>query len=317
MNRKEIIEALNSQNNEILHIADKIRKENVGDNVLLRALVEFSSYCRRNCNYCGLRLDNVECVRYRLNKDEIVHFAKRAVELGLKTVVLQSGEDYFFKESDLVEIIREIKKLNVALTLSIGERPMREYEAFKDAGADRFLMRIETTNEALYSKMHPDTDLKGRIKHILKLKELGFELGTGSLIGLPEQTVEMIADDILFFKEIGADMIGTGPFIPSAQTPLKDAQRGSFEFALKVVALSRIVLPKANIPATTAMETIHPEGRLLTLQSGANVVMPNVVDYNINKNYSIYENKASNRAGVEETLKKIKERVESIGRIAD
>lgn len=319
MNKKEILNALKepfkSFDDELFKLADKTRFENVGDLVLLRGLIEFSNFCNKNCLYCGLRYENANCHRFRLNKEQIINYAKNAVELGLETVVLQSGEDFYYKEKDLIEIISEIKKLNIALALSVGERPIEEYLHFKEAGADRFLMRIETTDEKLYSKMHPKADFSKRKKTILKLKELGFELGTGSLVGLPEQSLNSIADDILFFKEVNADMVGVGPFIASPDTPLKNATDGSFELALKVVALTRIILPYANIPATTAMETIHPNGRILTLRSGANVVMPNIVDYEINKNYLLYSNKASNQFGVKETLNSIKDKIISINRI--
>lgn len=321
LTKSEIISALNAPfscfNDELFKCADSIRRENVGDVVLLRGLIEFSNYCNKNCLYCGLRMDNESCVRYRLSKEQIAHYAKNAANLGLKTIVLQSGEDYHFKKEDLIEIIKEIKKLNVALTLSIGERPFDDYEAFREAGADRFLMRIETSDKELYKKMHPKMNYENRRKSILKLKESGFELGTGALIGLPGQSLESIADDILFFKEVCADMIGVGPFIANLNTPLKDAPNGSFELALKVVALTRIMLPKANIPATTAMETIHPSGRVISLQCGANVVMPNVVDYEINKNYLLYENKSSNKEGIEQTLEDIKQKLATISRTAE
>lgn len=317
LNKKEIVDFLKSKDDSLFESADRVRKKNVGDGVHLRGLVEFSNYCSKNCLYCGIRLDNSNIKRYRLSKDKIQYYAKNAVELGLKTIVLQSGEDNHYSVNDMTDIIRSIKEYNVALTLSIGEKNKEAYHAFKEAGADRFLIRIETTDKELYKKMHPYADWERRKQCLSDLKTLGYEVGCGSLVGLPGQTIESIADDILFFKEIGADMVGIGPFIPNSETPLKDETKGSFDLTLRVVALTRLMLPKANIPATTAMETLCQEGqggRLITLQCGANVVMPNMVDYEINKNYQLYNEKSSNILGVENTLNEIKKGIKSIGR---
>ena len=314
LSRADILYFLQEPSNEVFKIADKIRKENVGDIVHLRGLIEFSNYCTKNCLYCGIRSANKEAKRYRLSEEEILKYSKNAVELGLKTIVLQSGEDNYYNVDKMVSIIRGIKKHDVALTLSIGEKSAEEYKAYKDAGADRFLMRIETTDKELYKKMHPNSNYEKRVEALKEIKRLGFETGTGCLVGLPGQTIESLADDILFFKEIGADMVGIGPFISNSQTPLKDSPNGNFELALKVMALTRIVLPKANIPATTAMETIHPNGRILALKCGANVVMPNMTDYDINKNYELYKNKVSNNKGIDETLKDIKDKIISLNR---
>jgi len=314
LSRADILYFLQEPSNEVFKIADKIRKENVGDTVHLRGLIEFSNYCTKNCLYCGIRSANKEVERYRLSEEEILKYSKGAVELGLKTLVLQSGEDNYYNVDKMVSIIRGIKKHDVVLTLSIGEKSAEEYKAYKDAGADRFLMRIETTDKELYKKMHPNSNYEKRVEALKEIKRLGFETGTGCLVGLPGQTIESLADDILFFREIGADMVGIGPFISNSQTPLKDSPNGNFELALKVMALTRIVLPKANIPATTAMETIHPNGRILALKCGANVVMPNMTDYDINKNYELYKNKVSNNKGIDETLKDIKDKIISLNR---
>ena len=271
--------------------ADRVRKKYVGDEVHLRGLIEFSNYCKQNCLYCGFRRDNKNATRYRLSEEQIIAFAKDAAEQGYKTVVLQSGEDPYYTVEKMKHIISEIKKFDLAITLSIGEKTFEEYEAYKGAGANRFLIRIETTDKNLYTKLDPDMDWQNRLTCLNNLKELGYEVGTGCLVGLPEQTLESLADDILFFKKINADMIGIGPFIPNANTPLKDAQGGSFELALKVMAITRLLLPDINIPATTAMETLNPNGRLIALQSGANVVMPNVTQGDYRKFYEIYPGK--------------------------
>ena len=280
------------KNQWLFSLADKVRQENIGDEIYLRGLIEFSNICKRRCKYCGLRCENKSIDRYRISKEDIIKYANYAAQMGFKTIVLQSGEDDYFNTDLMCEIITEIKKLGTALTLSIGERSFDEYKAFRDAGADRYLIRIETTDKNLYEKMHPNMDYNNRLRCLEDLKTLGYEVGTGCLVGLPDQTIESLADDILFFKKINADMIGIGPFLPHPQTPLKDCAHGDFTLALKVMALTRIMLPDINIPATTAMETLHPNGRIIALQSGANVVMPNVTDMQYRKKYEIYPNKS-------------------------
>ncbi len=307
--RQEIIDILkdDSQNNWLFELADKVRRENVGDKVHLRGLIEFSNICKCRCCYCGLRSPNKLIDRYRIEPDDIILYAKKAVEMGYKTIVLQSGEDEFYSRDVMCEIIKGIKELGCALTLSIGERSFEDYKAFKDCGADRYLIRIETTDRQLYKKMHPNMDFDNRVRCLKDLKKLGYEVGTGCLVGLPEQTLESLADDVLFFKEIDADMIGLGPFIAHPQTPLKDSANGNFILALKVMALTRILLKNINIPATTAMETLNPQGRVIALQSGANVVMPNVTLSDFSSKYEIYPDKCSlsDRGEVEKIIKSI------------
>ena len=315
-NRNDIIDILkdNDKNDELFRIADKVRHENVGDEVHLRGLVEFSNICKRQCKYCGLRSENKKITRYRIPIDEVISYAKNAIDMGYKTIVLQSGEDEYFSTDKMVEIIKGIKQYDVALTLSIGERTFEEYKTFKEAGADRYLIRIETTDRELYKKMHPNMDFDNRIRCLNNLKELGYEVGTGCLVGLPEQTIESLADDILFFKKIEADMIGIGPFIPHPDTPLKDADTGDFWLALKVMALTRIMLPNINIPATTAMETLNPNGRIIALQSGANVVMPNVTTSEYREKYEIYPNKICIHENPDKCRNCIEAKIKSIGR---
>ena len=293
LSKEELVQILSDEsiNDFLFKTADEVRKEHVGDEVHLRGLIEFSNICKCNCKYCGLRKDNPELERYRLTIEESYDFAKKAKDYGYKTVVLQSGEDSYYSIERLVKLLQDIKKLDLAITLSIGERSFEEYKAFKEAGADRYLIRIETTNKELYKKLHPNMSFENRIRCLKDLKTLGYEVGTGCLVGLPEQSIESLANDILFFKEIDADMIGIGPFIPNKNTPLKDATGGTFEMALKVMALTRILLPTINIPATTAMETLNPNGRLIALQSGANVVMPNVTEGDYRRKYEIYPGK--------------------------
>ena len=293
LSKKEIVDILKSPDTDIFKEADAVRKKYVGDGVHLRGLIEFSNICKCNCLCCGLQSSNKHVKRYRLSKNDILDIAKKGVADGFKTIVLQSGEDDFFNTKLMCEIISEIKNLGVALTLSIGEKSFEDYKAFKDAGADRYLLRIETTDKNLYKKMHPYADFDNRMRCLYDLKKLGYETGTGCLVGLPEQTIESLADDIFFFKELNADMVGIGPFIPHPDTPLKNANTGNLDLAIKVMAITRILLKDINIPATTAMESLRADGRLLALQSGANVVMPNLTDDCYKKMYEIYPNKIS------------------------
>lgn len=314
--RNDIIEILKdgSNNDWLFSLADKTREEYVGDEVHLRGLIEFSNICKRQCKYCGLRCEDKFIDRYRISKENIISYAEHAVNMGYKTIVLQSGEDEYYNTDLMCEIIAGIKKLGVALTLSIGEKTYEEYKAFKEAGADRYLIRIETTDKTLYNQMHPNMDFDNRVRCLENLGRLGYEVGTGCLVGLPNQTIESLADDILFFKEINADMVGIGPFIPHPHTPLKDSATGSFTLALKVMALTRILLKDINIPATTAMETLNPNGRIIALQSGANVVMPNVTTTEYRAKYEIYPNKICINENPDKCKGCISAKIQSIGR---
>lgn len=314
--RNDIIEILkdDSNNDWLFSLADKTREEYVGDEVHLRGLIEFSNICKRQCKYCGLRCEDKFIDRYRIPKENIISYAEHAVNMGYKTIVLQSGEDEYYNTDLMCEIIAGIKKLGVALTLSIGEKTYEEYKAFKEAGADRYLIRIETTDKTLYNQMHPNMDFDNRVRCLEDLGRLGYEVGSGCLVGLPNQTIESLADDILFFKDINADMVGIGPFIPHPHTPLKDSATGSFTLALKVMALTRILLKDINIPATTAMETLNPNGRIIALQSGANVVMPNVTTTEYRAKYEIYPNKICINENPDKCKGCISAKIQSIGR---
>ncbi len=271
--------------------ADRVRAAFVGDDVQLRGLIEFSNYCRNDCLYCGIRRGNRQAQRYRLDPEIIIAHAAAAAKLGFKTVVMQSGEDVWYTTDRLTRIIRAVKDMDMAVTLSIGEKSYEEYKACRDAGADRYLLRIETTDKDLYHRLDPKMSWDNRRRCLVDLKRLGYELGSGSMVGLPDQSIESIADDILFFKEIGVDMAGIGPFIPHEQTPLANAKGREFVLSLKTMALTRLLLPDINIPATTAMETLNPNGRIIALQSGANVVMPNVTTGEYRKMYELYPGK--------------------------
>ncbi len=299
----------------LFQTADQVRKKYVGNGVYLRGLIEFSSYCKNDCMYCGLRRSNRRAQRYRLTPEQIVDTARQAAELGYKTVVLQSGEDAWFSTDTLCPIIREIKKLDVAITLSMGEKTREAYAAYRAAGADRYLLRIETTDKNLYEKLDPGMSFDNRVRCLHDLKELGYEVGSGSLVGLPGQTPESLADDLLFFKNLPVDMAGIGPFIPHPHTPLGgETTDGHFELALKMMAIMRLLLPDSNIPATTAMETLHPQGRLLALQCGANVVMPNVTATIYRKQYELYPGKVCTGDSATSCRGCMQAKIESIGR---
>lgn len=314
MNKDEIVEILTCKSADIYYKkADAIRRKYCGNIVHLRALIEFSNFCKKQCLYCGINAKNKNVKRYRLSEQDIVKSAKYAQKIGIKTIVLQSGEDDYFDVKKMCSIIEKIKELNLVITLSIGEKTKDEYRAYKDSGADRYLLRIETTDENLYKKLHPNSDFKNRLKCLYNLKELGFELGSGIMVGLPQQSIESIADDILFFKKIDVDMVGLGPFISNSETELKNFPNGSYELALRSIAATRLLMPDINIPATTAMETLLNEGRKIALQSGANVVMPNITPQNIRGNYSLYPNKQSVNALDDDSLNLLREEIASIG----
>ena len=293
LNKAEIIKLLVDEENQqvLFDKADEVRRQYVGDEVHLRGLIEFSNICRNNCMYCGIRRGNNKAVRYRMSEEELIDTAKKAAQMGFKTIVMQSGEDMWFTRERMCRIVEAIKKFDVAITLSMGERSHEDYQAWFDAGADRYLMRIETTDKDLYHKLDPEMSWEHRHECLLDLKEIGYELGSGIMVGLPEQTTESIADDLLYLKKIGVDMAGIGPFIPHPQTPLKDAAGGTLDLARRVMAVMRLLMPDINIPATTAMESLHPMGRIWTLQSGANVVMPNVTEGEYRKLYELYPGK--------------------------
>ncbi len=294
LDKEEIKILLASDLNELeylLQMADQKRKEVCGDEVHLRAIIEFSSYCRQNCHYCGLRKDNGKLERYQLGKEEIINTAQMAAELGYQTVVLQSGEDQY-PAAEIAEIIREIKKTTgMAITLSLGERDFAAYKLWQEAGADRYLLKHEVADQTLYEKYHPGMSFANRIESLKYLKTIGYQIGSGVIIGLPGQTPEIMAEDLLLSQELKLDMIGSGPFIPHQETPLMGSESGTVEMTLKFTALSRLLLPLAHIPATTALGTIDAEGRQKALKAGANVVMPNVTDSSYREKYQIYPEK--------------------------
>jgi biotin synthase len=293
LDKAEIVRLLSDEENEqaLLQRADEVRRQNVGDEVHLRGLIEFSNICRNNCLYCGIRKGNLKVKRYHMMPEELIETARKAAAIGFKTIVMQSGEDLYYSKDVMSRIVEAIKKFDVAVTLSVGERTYEEYKAWREAGADRYLMRIETTDKDLYHRLDPNMSWQHRFDCLMMIKDLGYELGSGIMVGLPGQSLESIADDLLFLQRIGVDMSGIGPFIPHQETPLAAEKGGSLHLALRTMAVQRLLMPDINIPATTAMESLHPKGRILALQSGANVVMPNVTEGEYRKLYELYPGK--------------------------
>ncbi len=317
MNRQAIIDILRSQDAQVLddlcRQANAIRKECVGDRVYLRGIIEFSNYCSRDCLYCGLRRSNAALKRYRMSLDEIEACARAARQLDLRTIVLQSGEDGALSIEWLCEMVRRVKALDVAVTVSVGERTYDDYRRLKEAGADRYLLKFETSDEALFAKLKPDSSYQARMECLEWLKQLDYQVGSGIMVGLPGQTPESIADDILLFEELDLDMIGVGPFIAHPDTPLAGASTVPIEQVLKAVALTRIVTRNTHIPATTATGSIDPAGRERALRAGANVVMPDITPVKYRPMYEIYPGKACIGEQVEDCLPCLISRIESTG----
>lgn len=306
---KSIVERLTGE-------AVRLRKEYYGDKVYTRGLIEFTNYCKNNCYYCGIRNGNGNAVRYRLTKEEILDCCENGYELGFRTFVLQGGEDPYFTDDRMVEIIREIKAgyPECALTLSIGEKSYDSYRRFREAGADRYLLRHETADEAHYRKLHPESmSLAARKKCLYDLKELGYQVGAGFMVGSPGQTPETLAEDLAFLKELNPQMVGIGPFIPHHETMFASEKAGSVELTLFLLSVIRIMLPKVLLPATTALGTMDPRGRERGLLAGANVVMPNLSPVKNRKQYDLYDNKICTGEEAAECRGCLTRRVSSVG----
>jgi biotin synthase len=334
LDRDSIADWLQERNPEALeHLwarADAVRAAHVGDAVHLRGLVEISNHCVRQCLYCGIRAHADDLVRYRMTADEILSCARQAQRLGYGTVVMQSGEDPGLTREFIAGVVRAIKaETALAVTLSLGERSDDDLEAWKRAGADRFLLRFETSDPELYRRIHPSLPgaLSNRAAQLLRMRDMGYEIGSGVMVGIPGQTWDILARDILLFRELDIDMIGVGPFLPSPRTPLGGAGAAGLRAAadiqvpndelttLKVVALTRLVCPEANLPSTTALATLDPAtGRELGLTRGANVVMPNLTPAEYRVLYEIYPGKACLHETAEVCHGCLQGRIASIGR---
>lgn len=296
--------------------AVKLRKQYYGDKVFTRGLIEFTNYCKNNCYYCGIRGGNRNVNRYRLTKEEILDCCEEGYRLGFRTFVLQGGEDPYYTDERMIEIIRLIKERfpQSALTLSIGEKSYESYRLFREAGADRYLLRHETASEAHYQKLHPASmSLSVRKQCLYDLKELGYQVGAGFMVGSPWQTYEDIAEDLIFLKELEPHMVGIGPFIPHHDTIFAQEKAGSVEMTLFLLSIIRIMLPKVLLPATTALGTMDPRGREKGLCVGANVVMPNLSPVKNRKQYELYDNKICTGEESAQCRGCLSRRVESVG----
>lgn len=296
--------------------ADRLRRQYFGDKVYTRGLIEFTNYCKNDCYYCGIRHGNRNAVRYRLSREEILACCENGYELGFRTFVLQGGEDPYYTDERMVEIIRAIKEgyPDCALTLSIGEKSYETYRRYREAGADRYLLRHETANEEHYGMLHPASmSLAARKQCLYDLKELGFQVGAGFMVGSPGQKPEHLAEDLVFLQELQPQMVGIGPFIPHHETRFAGEPAGSVELTLFLLSVIRILMPKVLLPATTALGTMDPFGREKGLQAGANVVMPNLSPVKNRKQYDLYDNKICTGEEAAECRGCLARRVESVG----
>lgn len=287
-----------------------------GNCVYIRGLIEFTNYCKNDCYYCGIRRSNGCAERYRLSEEEILNCCKNGYELGFRTFVLQGGEDGFYTDERICEMVSEIKRRypDCAVTLSIGERERESYEAFFKAGADRYLLRHETADEAHYKKLHPEEmSFQHRMRCLAELKEIGYQTGCGFMVGSPYQTFDTLYEDLQFIRKLQPEMVGIGPFIPQKDTPFGKMQAGTMEQTLRLLSIIRLLHPSVLLPATTALGTIHPKGRELGILAGANVVMPNLSPVAVREKYKLYDNKICTGDEAAECRYCMERRMESIG----
>lgn len=331
---REIINKLfntnNAEEDELLFLLDNLSKEDkeylilkahetriktYGNKVYMRGLIEFTNYCKKDCVYCGIRKSNKEAERYRLTYDEIMECVDLGDRLGYKTYVLQGGEDPYFTDERMIQIIKGIKNKypNNAITLSLGERSYHSYKRMFEAGADRYLLRHETATKELYERLHPDGSFYNRRKSLFDLKGIGYQVGAGFMVGLPNQTNKDLVNDLLFIKELQPHMCGIGPFIPHKDTILKDEKSGTVEKTTTMLALVRLLLPEVLLPSTTALGSIDPMGREKGLKAGGNVVMPNLSPTSVREKYSLYDGKICTGDEAAECRKCIEGRIERAG----
>ena len=301
---------------ELAERADRVRRSIYGDEVFIRGLIEFTNYCKNDCYYCGIRRSNKSAVRYRLTEDEILACCREGYRLGFRTFVLQGGEDGFYTDAVMCGIISAIRTEfpDCAITLSAGEKSRESYKAYFDAGANRYLLRHETADGEHYKKLHPaGMSLENRKRCLFDLKEIGYRVGSGFMVGSPYQTAENLVCDLRFLEKLSPDMIGIGPFITHAKTPFRDFANGTLELTVRLVSILRLMFPYALIPSTTALGTIAPDGRERGLKAGANVVMPNLSPVENRKLYELYENKICTGEEAAQCRGCLEKRVEAAG----
>lgn len=315
MDKKELVNLLTLENfTPVYEEADRIRRQTVGDEVHIRAIIEFSNICARQCRYCGLNCTNPNVEYYQMTKPEIVETAYRAIDAGYKTIVLQSGENPALDRQWMGDIVKKIKSKGAAVTLSIGELPDEDYKFYRECGADRYLLKHETADPALYDRLHPCGSLETRIHCLKTIHDLGYETGSGFMVGLPGQTPEIIAEDLLLLKKLDCKMAGIGPFIPHPDTPLGDAEAGDPELTKRAVALARILIPHANLPVTTALGVINKDARQNAFSCGANVVMKKVTPDEYKEAYEIYPAKLE-KTDIIGDRKLLEQQIRALGRI--
>ncbi len=314
---KLLLEGLDEESSKYLYeqareVADSI----FSNNIYVRGLIEFTNYCKNDCYYCGIRAGNKNADRYRLSKEQILDCAKQGYELGFRTFVLQGGEDMSYSDEAIVDIVSSIHSEyeDTAITLSIGERSYESYKKYFDAGADRYLLRHETVNEEHYNKLHPNIlNISNRVKCLENLKEIGYQVGTGIMVGSPYQTTDNIIEDLMFIKEFKPHMVGIGPYIAHKDTPFAGMKNGTLELTLRLLSIIRLMLPEVLIPSTTALGTIDPKGRELGILAGANVVMPNLSPTDVREKYMLYNNKICTGDEAAECKNCLDLRLQSIG----
>lgn len=304
------------ENSYLFETADKRRKEYYGTDIYTRGLIEFTNYCKNNCYYCGIRAGNDSAVRYRLSKDDILACCSKGRSIGFSTFVLQGGEDIYYTDDVLCDIVSSIKSAHpdCAVTLSVGERSYESYKALFNAGADRYLLRHETASPEHYAKLHPQSmSLENRKACLFALKDIGYQVGSGFMVGSPYQTLSNLVEDLRFLQKLEPDMIGIGPFLPHAETPFRNFDKGSLKRCLNLISILRLMFPYALIPSTTALGTIHPEGREMGFKAGANVVMPNLSPSGVRDLYSLYDNKLHTGGEAAEGRSELSVRVAELG----
>ena len=305
---------------EIDHIlsekARRVREEHYGKDVYLRGLIEFTNICKNNCYYCGIRRGNSNCERYRLSGEQILSCCDMGYELGFRTFVLQGGEDPYYTDERIVSIVSAIKSKypDCAVTLSLGEFEKESYKKFFDAGADRYLLRHETADKEHYEMLHPEElSFDHRMQCLRDLKEIGYQVGTGMMVGSPYQTTEHLVKDLRFLKEFKPEMVGMGPFIPHHDTQFADCPAGTVDMTVRLLAVIRLLLPDVLLPATTALGTIDPIGREKGLLAGANVIMPNLSPVDVREKYLLYDNKKVTGDEAAEAVREMVKRISSVG----
>lgn len=320
LDKEEFVQLLSTHSDDDLKFAQNLARETTlkffGNKIYIRGLIEFTNICKQNCLYCGLRAENKNASRYRLTKDDIMECCREGYALGFRTFVLQGGEDPHFGDALVCDIIKSIKTEfpDCAVTLSIGEKSRDAYQTFFDAGADRYLLRHETANPEHYSRLHPENlTLASRKECLFNLKDIGFQTGCGFMVGSPYQSFETLAEDLLFIHKLQPQMVGIGPFVPHKDTPFGNEPHGSLELTLFLLALVRIMQKNVLLPSTTALGTIHPEGREMGILSGANVVMPNLSPISVRKKYMLYDGKISTDEEAAEGVEALKKRIKKIG----